>query len=84
MSHSEVNSSIFAHPNDVKLESDWSSDCIGSPEVHAGGSHPGQEPAATQTLRSVPGCHRADQLEVRGGAAEGVPLEGDFLHFKTK
>lgn len=52
---------------------------IGSPEVHAGGSHPGQEPAATQTVGSVAGRHRADQLEVRGGAAEGVSLEGDFL-----
>lgn len=70
--------SVFVHLSDENVESD--AGClIGSTEVHAGGSHPGQEPATTQTVRSVPGRHRADQLEVCGGAAEGVSLEGVFL-----
>lgn len=77
MFHSEIQY-VFAHLNDENVDTDR---LIGSPEVHAGGSHPGQEPAATQTVRPVPGRHRADQLEVCGGAAEGVSPKGDLFPF---
>lgn len=46
-------------------------------EVHAGGEDPGEEPSAAQTVGPLPRRHRSDQLEIRGGAAEGVSHEGE-------
>lgn len=50
---------------------------VWSPEVHAGGTQPWKEPSTAQTFWSVSCCHRSDQLEVCGGAAQGVSHEGE-------